>query len=101
MCDREREFDAERFRAVTEAYGADPARWPAEERAMMTVFQAQNPQEASRWLELAAAVDDALAEAAPQAPSRALRARILNQLAGCSGEEEEAALARAGFRARG
>jgi len=50
----------ERFRDLVDAYGADPLRWPAEERAAMEAFRAANPQ-AEVWCRDAQRLDLVLA----------------------------------------
>ncbi len=65
-----------RFRAVLDAYGADPARWPEAERAAATAFLAAHPQVATALLD-AAALDQRLDAAPTQDPSAALMGRVL------------------------
>jgi anti-sigma factor RsiW len=67
-----------RFETLLEAYGGQPARWPAAERAAAEALLASNPT--ARALHARAAELDALLDklSAPQ-PSPALRARILAQ----------------------
>ena len=66
-----------RFTALVEAYGAEEARWPADERAAATAF-AQRDEQAASVLAEARALDSLLALDRPaSAPSDLLRARIL------------------------
>lgn len=67
----------ERFATLIEAYGAEPSRWPAEERAAALGFIDQNPELAGPLLQTAAWLDDlfVLPETAP--PSTFLRERIV------------------------
>lgn len=50
-----RAMSAERFAALLDAYGADPARWPADERAAAVAFarreDAAPPQRSAQWLD--------------------------------------------------
>lgn len=64
----------DRFRAILDAYGADPARWPEAERAAAQAFASAHPDLVAE----AAALDALLAlDAGEAAPSPALRARVL------------------------
>jgi len=57
----------DRFRELLDAYGAEPRRWPANERAMAEALFAQNPR--ARDLRAKAATIDALLDrTAPLAP---------------------------------
>ena len=68
-------MNAQRFESLVEAYGAEPRRWPAGERAAAEAF-ARTGQGAA--LLAAAAELDCVLEAAPAPqPSAASRARIL------------------------
>ncbi|MGO4332706.1 hypothetical protein AB4Z49_37345, partial [Cupriavidus sp. M-11] len=60
----------ERFRALTEAYGADPAHWPAGERAAGQAMAALPEHRAA--LAQAAALDALLAGHVVAAPDAAL-----------------------------
>lgn len=64
-----------RFRAILDAYGGDPRRWPVEERAAASAFAA-TPEGAKARAE-AEALDRALDLAASAAPSDLLARRIL------------------------
>lgn len=65
-----------RFRALIEAYGATPARWPAEERVEAQALLAAH--EEARTLLVEEATLDRLLDAVPDlAPSAALKAKIL------------------------
>lgn len=72
-------MNLERIKSLAEAYGANPARWPAAERADAEAFLAAEP-EARRWLEEAAAIDRLLDAAETQKVTRALEDRILAHL---------------------
>jgi hypothetical protein len=50
---------ADRFKTIVDAYGADPARWPAAERDSALQFMARDPR-ARAWLDEARALDDLL-----------------------------------------
>ena len=57
----------DRFRELLEAYGAEPRRWPANERAMAQALLGENPQ--ARDIRAKAATIDALLDRnAPLAP---------------------------------
>jgi hypothetical protein len=49
-------MNAERFRELVDAYGADSRRWPAGERVAMEAFRAAQPQ-AESWLREAKELD--------------------------------------------
>ena len=66
----------ERFEALVAAYGADVARWPAEERLAAHDF-AKDAPEAQRLLEEAAALDTLLAAVPTPVASPALMAAVL------------------------
>jgi hypothetical protein len=65
-----------RFAALVEAYGGDPARWPAEERDGARALIAADPS-ARRALDEAAALDAVLDRAPAEPPSAELATRIL------------------------
>ena len=69
-------MNRERFFTIVDAYGAEPRRWPAAERAAALAF-AEADAEAAARLRGAAALDAALDEHRPLAPSTALRRRIV------------------------
>ena len=52
---------ADRFKAIVDAYGADPARWPQDERDAALTFMAQDTR-AEAWLDEAVAIDALLGE---------------------------------------
>ena len=52
---------ARRFREITEAYGADPARWPVNEQAAALAFMTAHADEAEPWLAAARSLDVDLA----------------------------------------
>jgi hypothetical protein len=67
-----------RFRALVEAYGAGPARWPAAERAAAQAFAAADPALAAEVLRGEGRLD-ALLDACATAPvTSALRDRIVS-----------------------
>jgi anti-sigma factor RsiW len=68
-------MDRERFEQLVEAYGADPARWPADLRAAAEAAAAS--PEAGEALRAARALDQALDSFDSEPPSLALRQRIL------------------------
>lgn len=68
-------MDEARFRAILDAYGGDPKRWPLEERAAAAAFAA-TPAGASARAE-AEALDRVLDLSAPAPPSDLLARRIL------------------------
>lgn len=68
---------SERFARIVDAYGADPRRWPADERAAACAFAQAHPREAQQWLAEAAAVDAGLAADLVEPASRALQRRIV------------------------
>ena len=72
-------MDTNRFAELLDAYGADPRRWPANERAAALAL-AQASTEARRLLEQATATDALLAMPPSIAPSSDLAARIMAQL---------------------
>ena len=65
----------ERFRALLEAYGAAPERWPEEERAAATALLADS-DDARTLRRKAASLDDALDLVEAPAPSPELARRI-------------------------
>ena len=67
---------AERFRAIVDAYGADPKRWPAHERAAVEAWAAQHRAAADALLDEAAQLDAWLPHAMVAAPDPALARRI-------------------------
>lgn len=85
-------MNLERIKTLVEAYGANPARWPAGDRAVAEAFLKATP-EARTWLEDAAALDRLLDAAETQMVTRALEDRILAHL-------PEQRAARAGVLAR-
>lgn len=68
---------AERFLALVEAWGANPRRWPAAERADAEAFAAAHPAQARAALAEADAIDALLQASPTPAPSMALRDRVL------------------------
>ena len=65
-----------RLHAILDAYGADPARWPAGERDAALALLARSP-EARRQHDAAARLDAALDVSPVEVPSPALAARVL------------------------
>ena len=72
-----RTMDIARARDLLDAYGADPARWPAAERTALSAFIAEFP-EAARARDRAEMLDRVLDRAGTQAPSDRVRAQILS-----------------------
>jgi hypothetical protein len=68
---------AERFLALVDAYGADPRRWPADERAAAEAFAAAEPGIARAAMAEADAVDSLLHASATPRVSSALRDRVI------------------------
>jgi hypothetical protein len=69
-------MDLQRFTALCEAYGGDPARWPEAERAEAMALAGTDPP-AALALTAARTLDATLDESRPAAPSPALRRRVL------------------------
>jgi len=72
-------LSADRFKAILDAYGADPSRWPADERDAALRFLAEDPR-AEAWTSEARAVDGLLAagfDTADTAVDEAQHARVL------------------------
>lgn len=69
-------MNAARFAALLDAYGADPRRWPAEERAAALAFAADDPA-APAMLAAAADLDGLIEMAPPQPADAALRDAII------------------------
>ena len=67
----------ERFESLAEAYGGEPARWPADEREAAALMMAAEPAFARAVLGRAGGLDTALDAWRPQAPSTTLLERIL------------------------
>lgn len=68
----------ERFATLIDAYGAEPSRWPADERAAALAFIDHNPELAGPLLRAAAWLDDRLLVLpAVASPSTILRERIV------------------------
>ena len=65
-----------RLRALLEAYGANPDRWPAEERSAALALLAQSP-EAQGWRDASAHLDALLDQAPTHEGSAALIERIV------------------------
>lgn len=77
MTTDERQDELQRLAAVLEAYGADPARWPAAERASLTALTAADPRAAALVAE-ARALDRLLAT--PPARDPTAEARLLEEI---------------------
>jgi hypothetical protein len=69
-------MNIQRFKALVEAYGANPARWPEAERVAALLFTEQSG-EARDMLREATAFDRLLDTAESQATTRTLEDRIL------------------------
>jgi hypothetical protein len=77
---------ADRVSAILEAYGADPARWPASERAACAAWLAAYPTQAAAWLAEARTMDRllgtvTLADQAHIAADQRLQDTIIQNLA--------------------
>jgi len=70
-------MDIERFERLIEAYGADPKRWPAEEREAARALAHANAERCGPLLETAHELDLAMDCAPVGAPSLALRERVI------------------------
>lgn len=76
-------MDEHRFRALLDAYGGDPRRWPAEEREAAQAFADAHTDRAPQ--DEAARLDAVLEAGAPEcAPTAALMGRILQDAAAVS-----------------
>lgn len=67
----------ERFARIVDAYGANPSRWPIDERAAAKEFAKAHPDEARARLSEAAALDMFLAADIAEPASRSLQRRII------------------------
>lgn len=67
----------ERFHQIVEAYGADPRRWPQQERAAGQAWAAAHRAEADVMLADAAGIDAWLAADKVEPPGAALQQRIV------------------------
>lgn len=72
-------MNLDRFADLVTAYGADPVRWPGNERAAAQAL-AQASSEARRLLQEAASLDAVLMHAPAPEPSADLASRIMAQL---------------------
>lgn len=70
------DMDLQRLRALIEAYGAQPRRWPAAEREQARALLDASP-EARQWLEQARTTDAMLDGVAARPAPAALRDRLL------------------------
>ncbi len=70
-------MDAQRFEAILTAYGADPSRWPQDERAEALAFERAEPEAAKILREAAGRLDALLDTVRAPEPSESLAARIL------------------------
>jgi hypothetical protein len=68
----------ERFRAIVDAYGADPRRWPVTEREAASTWADAHRSEADALLAQAAQLDTWLAADAVEAPDPALVERVID-----------------------
>ncbi|WP_144138672.1 hypothetical protein [Paraburkholderia sp. BCC1884] len=67
----------ERFHQIVDAYGADPRRWPQQERAAAQAWATQHRVEADTVLAEAAGIDAWLAADKVEPPGAALLQRVL------------------------
>ena len=74
----------ERFHQIVEAYGADPRRWPQQERAAAQAWAQSHRAEADALLAEAAGVDAWLAADKVEPPDAALQSASLEQRAGAA-----------------
>lgn len=77
MTARPAAMTARRVRALAEAYGAEPARWPASEREAAEAWIAANPGAARALLEEAGALDGLLDAWSLPRPADGVRVRIV------------------------
>lgn len=76
-------IDATRMAAILAAYGADPARWPADERESARAWMAVHGDDLATALADAGALDAVLArDTRGDAPNEALKARVLQGVPG-------------------
>jgi hypothetical protein len=75
--DRSMTMTSQRFAQIVDAYGADPRRWPPDERAAAQAFAQARPEEAQARLHAAAALDACLAADVVEPAGRALQRRIV------------------------
>jgi len=71
-----KKVDLDRFAAIVDAYGADPAAWPTDERSNALALL-EVSEDAVRLRDEAAELDGLLGDLPDVAPSMALRSRIL------------------------
>jgi hypothetical protein len=67
----------ERFHQIVEAYGADPQRWPPQQRAAAQAWAGLHRQQAQAWLDEAAGLDAWLATDRLAPPDTSLQQRIV------------------------
>jgi hypothetical protein len=68
----------DQFRTLTETYGADPRRWPAEDREAALAFMKSHPAEARAALAEASLLDGMLDRHVVAMPARELREHIIS-----------------------
>lgn len=90
-------MNALRFVQIVESYGANSARWPADEREAALEFASRHPT-GQMLMDEASQLDELLSTVMPPTPSELLRARILKK-AGESAPEYKPANDRLPFRA--
>lgn len=71
----------DQFRKLTETYGAETRRWPAQDRQAALAFMKSHPAEARAALAEATRLDGMLDRHIVAAPDRALRERIISSAA--------------------
>lgn len=70
-------MDKDRFSAIVAAYGAEPRRWPQDERAAAQAYADAHAEECAALLAQAHSIDAALASAPAHEPSELLAARVM------------------------
>lgn len=75
-----RTIRSDRFKAIVEAYGTEPRRWPEHEREAALDFMARQPQKAETLLAAARETDQWLDASRPLQPSEALHWEVVARL---------------------
>jgi hypothetical protein len=77
--DSNEETSLARFKQVVDAYGAEPGRWPADERKRLLAFAASSSHARAHWAQ-AGRLDDALSKHASPPVSPDLADRLIDLL---------------------